>query len=118
MREREAGGAFRDVEDLARGCRMMNRREMAQMARIGALNSLGGVEHRRDAVWQVEQASAAGGAAAEGEQAREAGGIAAAADVDRGAAGGGLCRDGADGGAAPDGLSAGGAASTRDLVGG
>ncbi len=56
VRERERGGAFRDVEDLERRVPDMNRREMAQMARIGALNSLGDVRHRRDAVWQVEQA--------------------------------------------------------------
>ncbi len=54
--ERERGGMFRNVEDLERRVPAMNKREMGQMARIGALNSLGDVRHRRDAVWQVEQA--------------------------------------------------------------
>ncbi len=54
--ERESGGAFKDVEELERRVPALNRREMGQMARIGALNSLGEVRHRRDAVWQVEQA--------------------------------------------------------------
>ena len=35
---------------------MLNRKELVVLARIGALNSLGDVEHRRDALWQVEQA--------------------------------------------------------------
>jgi error-prone DNA polymerase len=35
---------------------VLNRKELVLLARIGALNSLGDVEHRRDALWQVEQA--------------------------------------------------------------
>jgi error-prone DNA polymerase len=34
----------------------LNRKELVLLARIGALNSLGNVEHRRDALWQVEEA--------------------------------------------------------------
>ena len=34
----------------------LNRKELVLMARIGALNSLGDVAHRRDALWQVEEA--------------------------------------------------------------
>jgi error-prone DNA polymerase len=34
----------------------LNRKELVLLARIGALNQLGDVEHRRDALWQVEQA--------------------------------------------------------------
>ena len=34
----------------------LNRKELVALARIGALNSLGDVEHRRDALWQVEEA--------------------------------------------------------------
>jgi error-prone DNA polymerase len=34
----------------------LNRKELLTLARIGALNSLGEVEHRRDAFWQVERA--------------------------------------------------------------
>ncbi len=34
----------------------LNRKELVLLARIGALNSLREVAHRRDALWQVEQA--------------------------------------------------------------
>ena len=34
----------------------LNRKELVALAQIGALNSLGEVEHRRDALWQVEWA--------------------------------------------------------------
>ncbi len=50
------GGAFRCVDDLARRVPALNRKELVALARIGALNSLDDVEHRRDALWQVEQA--------------------------------------------------------------
>ncbi len=33
----------------------LNSKELVALARIGALNSLGEVEHRRDALWQVGQ---------------------------------------------------------------
>jgi len=49
-------GAFQSVDDLARRVPALNRKELVILARIGALNSLGDVEHRRDALWQVEQA--------------------------------------------------------------
>src|SRR5262249_24690154 len=49
-------GPFRSVDDLARLVTVLNRKELVSLARIGALNSLGDVEHRRDALWQVEQA--------------------------------------------------------------
>jgi error-prone DNA polymerase len=35
---------------------ILNRKEFALLARVGALNSVDGVEHRRDALWQVERA--------------------------------------------------------------
>ena len=35
---------------------LLQRKELTLLARIGALNSLDGVHHRRDAVWQVEEA--------------------------------------------------------------
>jgi error-prone DNA polymerase len=53
---RASGGAFVSAEDLARRIPALNRRELAALARIGALNSLDGVAHRRDALWQIEQA--------------------------------------------------------------
>ncbi|HEY1985606.1 MAG TPA: error-prone DNA polymerase [Terracidiphilus sp.] len=49
-------GAFLSIDDLAQRVPSLNRKELVVLARIGALNSLGEVEHRRDALWQVEQA--------------------------------------------------------------
>jgi len=54
---RSADGPFESVEDLALRVPALNRSDLAQLARIGALNELGGVEHRRDAIWQIEQVS-------------------------------------------------------------
>ena len=54
---RSEGSSFQSVEDLALRVPMLNRGDLAQLARIGALNALGGVEHRRDAIWQIEQVS-------------------------------------------------------------
>jgi error-prone DNA polymerase len=54
---RRAGGVFRSVDELALRVPALSRSDLAQLARIGALNSLEGVEHRRDAVWQIEQAA-------------------------------------------------------------
>ena len=53
---RKMGGQFRSAEDLALRVPDLNRKELTLLARIGALNSLEGVEHRRDALWQVERA--------------------------------------------------------------
>ena len=50
------GGPFQSVDDLALRVPLFNRKELVALARIGALNSLDNVEHRRDALWQVEQA--------------------------------------------------------------
>jgi error-prone DNA polymerase len=49
-------GPFLSAEDLTLRVPMLNRKELTLMARIGALNSLDGIEHRRDALWQVERA--------------------------------------------------------------
>lgn len=54
---RKAGGSFLNVQDLANRVPSLSRSDLAQLARIGALNSLGGIEHRRDAIWQIEQVS-------------------------------------------------------------
>jgi error-prone DNA polymerase len=48
--------AFVNVDALAQQVPELNRKELVALARVGALNSLGAVEHRRDALWQVEQA--------------------------------------------------------------
>jgi error-prone DNA polymerase len=49
-------GGFADVDELTRRVPVLNRKELVALAQIGALNSLGEVEHRRDALWQVEWA--------------------------------------------------------------
>ena len=53
---RDRDGAFLSVDDLAARVPELNRKELVTLARVGALNSLGSVEHRRDALWQVEEA--------------------------------------------------------------
>ncbi len=53
---RNNSGPFLTTEDLARRVPALNRKELTQLARIGALNHLQDVTHRRDALWQVEQA--------------------------------------------------------------
>jgi error-prone DNA polymerase len=53
---RNADGPFASVDQLAARVPQLNRKELVALARVGALNSLGAVEHRRDALWQVEQA--------------------------------------------------------------
>jgi error-prone DNA polymerase len=53
---RSRNGVFQSVDELALRVPALNRGELVALAQIGALNSLGRVEHRRDALWQVEQA--------------------------------------------------------------
>jgi len=53
---RSQGGLFRYAEDLALRVPLLNKKELTLLARIGALNRLDGIEHRRDALWQVERA--------------------------------------------------------------
>jgi error-prone DNA polymerase len=53
---RNADGLFRSVEDLTQRVPALNRNELARLASVGALNTLDGVSHRRDALWQVERA--------------------------------------------------------------
>jgi error-prone DNA polymerase len=50
------GGLFRSAEDLVLRVPALNRKELTLLARIGALNKLEGIDHRRDALWQVERA--------------------------------------------------------------
>jgi error-prone DNA polymerase len=52
---RNAGGLFNSVEDLAQRVQL-SRKDLVTLAQIGALNSISQVQHRRDALWQVEQA--------------------------------------------------------------
>lgn len=53
---RDADGAFQSVNDLVARVPELNRKELVLLAQIGALNSIDEVKHRRDALWQVEQA--------------------------------------------------------------
>jgi error-prone DNA polymerase len=56
LNARMRNGEFASVDELAARVEDLNRKELILLARIGALNSLGKVGHRRDALWQVEQA--------------------------------------------------------------
>ena len=53
---RNTCGPFCSVDDLTLRIPALNRKDLVRLAQIGALNSLGNVAHRRDALWQVEQA--------------------------------------------------------------
>jgi error-prone DNA polymerase len=53
---RERGGAFQSAEDFVARVPSLNRRELTLLARVGALNALDRIEHRRDALWQIERA--------------------------------------------------------------
>jgi len=54
--ERTHYGVFQSVDDLTLRVPTLNSRELVILARIGALNTLDSVAHRRDALWQVEKA--------------------------------------------------------------
>jgi error-prone DNA polymerase len=56
MHSRLSAGRFQSADDLAMRVPELNRKELTLLARIGALNHIGGIEHRRDALWQVERA--------------------------------------------------------------
>ena len=49
-------GLFRSADDLAQRVPSLNQKELTLLARIGALNKIADIEHRRDALWQVERA--------------------------------------------------------------
>jgi error-prone DNA polymerase len=53
---RNLHGPFNSVDELAARVPALNRKELVALAQVGALNALGDVAHRRDALWQVEQA--------------------------------------------------------------
>jgi error-prone DNA polymerase len=53
---RNLHGPFASVDQLADRVPVLNRKELVALAQVGALNTLGEVAHRRDALWQVEQA--------------------------------------------------------------
>lgn len=51
-----AQSTFASIQDLALRVPELSKSDFAVLAKIGALNSLGEVAHRRDALWQVEYA--------------------------------------------------------------
>jgi error-prone DNA polymerase len=53
---RRTTGLFCSMEDLVARAPSLNRKELTLLASVGALNSLDGVSHRRDALWQAERA--------------------------------------------------------------
>ena len=54
-RDRQGNGPFRSAEDLALRVPELSRKELRELAHVGALNWIGDVAHRRDALWQTEQ---------------------------------------------------------------
>jgi error-prone DNA polymerase len=54
---RARDGLFRSAEDLALRVPSLDRKELTLLARIGALNRVNGIAHRRDALWKIERAS-------------------------------------------------------------
>jgi error-prone DNA polymerase len=52
---------FSSIQDLVLSVPELRKSDLALLAKIGALNSLGEVEHRRDALWQVEYAGCPAG---------------------------------------------------------
>jgi error-prone DNA polymerase len=48
--------AFASIEELARRVPSLSRADLATLAEVGALNSIGEGSHRRDALWQVQRA--------------------------------------------------------------
>lgn len=55
VNERDQNGSFGTVHELSLRVPALRRSDLQQLGRIGALNSLDNVQHRRDALWQVEQ---------------------------------------------------------------
>jgi error-prone DNA polymerase len=56
IQSRVLDGLFPSAEDLAQRVPLLDRKELTLLAHIGALNSVGGITHRREALWQVERA--------------------------------------------------------------
>ena len=56
VERRSVDGLFHSTDDLVARVPALNRNALTLLARIGALNGLEGIAHRRDALWQVERA--------------------------------------------------------------
>jgi error-prone DNA polymerase len=54
---RQMDGEFLSIDACAQRVPELNRSEMVALAGVGALNYISEVEHRRDALWQAEQAT-------------------------------------------------------------
>ncbi len=108
VRARNEAGTFTSAEDLALRVPLLNRKELTLLAGIGALNQLGGIAHRRDALWQVERAGKLEGPLLrqQSEWLREDATMLLPlhADDDRRAPGGGLRGDRPHGGTSPHAL--------------
>ena len=52
----QSDGAYWSTEDLTARVPSLTQKELTALARIGALNKLDGIAHRRDALWQVQRA--------------------------------------------------------------
>ena len=100
-------GPFRSADDLALRAPELNRKELTLLARIGALNWVDEVAHRRDALWQVEWAGRPEGPLLiQNKSTRGRSQPAAPSNDDRRAAGSRLCGHWADGGQTPHALPA------------
>ncbi len=49
-------GHFQSIEELAHRVPALNRADLTTLAEIGALNTIGKTNHRRNALWQIERA--------------------------------------------------------------
>jgi error-prone DNA polymerase len=56
VESRRKDGPFRSAEDLALRVPLLDEKELKLLARIGALNEVDEIAHRRDALWQMERA--------------------------------------------------------------
>jgi error-prone DNA polymerase len=53
---RQDDGVYQSIDELVARISSLTPKEMTTLARIGALNSVEGIAHRRDALWQVQRA--------------------------------------------------------------
>jgi error-prone DNA polymerase len=56
IQSRMHDGPFRSAEDVALRNPLFEKKDLTLLARVGALNNVDGIAHRRDALWQVERA--------------------------------------------------------------
>ena len=57
LASRREMGRFQSTEDLVQRVPSLRKKDMTRLAQIGALNQFDGIEHRRDALWQMERAA-------------------------------------------------------------